>query len=117
MTRIVQDGDFIHFVEVVRDTPDVKVYRVRAGKWPKLVWRDSPRYYPAMTAETPECDRWKHGDATFVVSLVEDGWPMECGTVEFCDADAGCEWLVATEKRCVWVVLLRHAPPSFAGFE
>jgi hypothetical protein len=24
---------------------------------------------------------------------------------------------VATEKRCVWVVLLRHAPPSFAGFE
>jgi hypothetical protein len=116
---VVQSGNpFVLFTEVVSDTDAAKVYRIRAGKWPKVLWVDERRFYPPRQPELRDTLVWKHGDASFVVSLTEDGHADHgCGLVEFYDDDEWCEWLVTTHKRCVWVVLVRNAPPRFTGME
>lgn len=117
MTEVFQPGDFIHFVEVVSDTPAAKVYRVRAGKWPTVDLCDERSSYPPPKGDTPDYHRWAHGAATLVLLLKEDGDPKEYGVTKFFDDDAGGEWLVTAHKRCVWVVLVRNAPPRFTGAE
>jgi len=115
--QIVQAGDHVHFVEVVKDTPAVTVYRVRAGKWPKVRMLDRAIDYPVPTPDTPEYHRWPHGAATLAVDIGEDNEERQSARVLFFDDATGGEWLIQTCKRGVWVVLLKDAPPRFTGFE
>jgi len=116
--RIDQTGDFVGFVEKVLDTAEAVAYRVRAGKWPKVRWREEPGHYPDQSAtDLPEYLRWRYGPATLVLNLYEDREPNRGGLVMFFDAAADGAWFVSTEKRCVWAILLKRVPPPFTGSE
>lgn len=107
----------VYFVELVADNDDVLVYRVRAGKWPKVVMRDSLAHYPPQdTPDLPDYHRWHYGDITTVVYLQEDQSYSERGRIEFYE-DASWQLLLTTEKRAVWAVFLKRPPPRFTGLE